>query len=82
MCMFFFRKISPPLYTFFFIEAIPIHREYGQKNKSRPGNPLWTQFMPKVVSSFARFGMWGGFQIQVTLGCVFSFGFWLITCTL
>ncbi|KAB1210902.1 12-oxophytodienoate reductase 1 [Morella rubra] len=48
-----------------FCKGIQKHLVYGQKSKLKHGNPLWMLFMPKVESSFVRFGMWGGFQIEI-----------------
>ena len=39
---------------------------YGQKSKLKPGNLSSMLFTPKVASFSVRFGMWEGFQIQVS----------------
>nr|AFK37797.1 unknown [Lotus japonicus] len=52
--------VSPTL-----LKAIQTPPAFGQTSKSKPGNLLSMLFMPKALSSFVRFGMLEGFQIQL-----------------
>lgn len=57
-----FHKMWLVLYL---CKGIQTRTAYGQRSKLKHGNPLLMLFMQKVLSSFARFGMLEGFQIQV-----------------